>query len=449
MGYLSRASSDINAPDAINQIMNSNIFRGSEDAVNKIIRTIDDGFIMAISIVSFLIISVALLRNVIAGAYVAFPKFWDKISETKYYLKERGTGGRDISFIFVIISYLLPDLKALSDFHDDSIEPKHYFTKAIPQMIATVMIGLIIFNGYYRDAVVQTAKVGQEIITRALAADPVEAFNRLCNLGHEPVYMTAGDESKSGKATYALSKDIVNLVATRYTDLNNVENEAELNRLVVMTEKWVMAEVQKNLNYWEGAEWSISTSVNLAVQDGDFSNLTNGDTKDRKSVGFSKSVTDFGLNIAGIDDPVYYVHVIVRFNKQIVERTNSGELNDITMLVPRGRLRLKESNGIITETIITGLDISKLGSSSATINNQAFTNVNDTIVIPGDASDGEFIIKGSFTLKVQVEGGWKRFYITSIKIVDGSDTDPIMFRDKERTEVPAFTWNEEPKMGGE
>ena len=64
-------------PNAVNDIIMSSEFEGATEAVESIVGVIDGGFAFFISIIAFFIISVALLRNVLAGAYVAFPIFWD------------------------------------------------------------------------------------------------------------------------------------------------------------------------------------------------------------------------------------------------------------------------------------------------------------------------------------------------------------------------------------
>ena len=54
-------------------------YAGAIDSVSWLTNWIDSGFGMAITLVAFLIILVAMFKNVLAAAYCAYPKFWDRV----------------------------------------------------------------------------------------------------------------------------------------------------------------------------------------------------------------------------------------------------------------------------------------------------------------------------------------------------------------------------------
>lgn len=64
--------------DATVDILQGDRFSGAVEWVNKIGKFVDNWFMAFISFISFFIISASCLRNVLAGAYCVFPKFWVK-----------------------------------------------------------------------------------------------------------------------------------------------------------------------------------------------------------------------------------------------------------------------------------------------------------------------------------------------------------------------------------
>ena len=149
--------------DAVNDILMDNRFAGAIESISFITKFVDHWFTVIITATAFFIISAAMLRNVMAGAYCSNHKFWDKVAEAheksdaisiasigqyvsgKQFMNTTGGGLRDA------LLGLVPNIKAWTDFDDVDIEPKQYFMKAIPQMLACVIIGVFIYNGYYRN----------------------------------------------------------------------------------------------------------------------------------------------------------------------------------------------------------------------------------------------------------------------------------------------------------
>lgn len=87
LGLVTLLHKNAYAADAVVDILENDRFNGVVSTVNKIGRVVDTYFMSFISFVSFFIISAACLRNVLAGAYCVYPKFWDKVDEAH---KEKG-----------------------------------------------------------------------------------------------------------------------------------------------------------------------------------------------------------------------------------------------------------------------------------------------------------------------------------------------------------------------
>lgn len=228
-------------PNAVSDILMSDEFAGCVDAVKDITGVIDGGFSFFISVIAFFIISVALLRNVLAGCYVAFPKFWDTVhtahtqrDDNKAFF-ETIKGMKDsyktasLSTLKLAIFGIIPDIKELTEFEGNAVKPKEYFIKAIPEMIAVVIIGVFIYNGYYRDVTAKVSDVGSELIKRTvLEFDPVGVYDTMMNTAGKPVFATDGSIDALGKFQNKIANEIYYAVVGKFTDITSANNKANM-----------------------------------------------------------------------------------------------------------------------------------------------------------------------------------------------------------------------------
>lgn len=184
------------ADDAVEDILKQPRFGGAVTWVNKIGSLVDEWFMAAISFVSFFIISASCLRNVLAGAYCVFPKFWDGVHEAHQmtsaisiasvgsYFTGGGYKNTNVGSISKFLMGLLPDIKVLTDFEGaQDVDYKQYFMKAIPQCVIAVFVGVFIYNGYYRDVMVVTSRFGSHVTMNALMSiKPEQVLETLTNV---------------------------------------------------------------------------------------------------------------------------------------------------------------------------------------------------------------------------------------------------------------------------
>ena len=227
-------------PDAIVEILENPRYEGAMSTIQGVTDIVDGGFMAVITFLSFFIISVALLRNVFAGVYCAFPRFWDQVAdahkaqETKT-MADLVAGVKDsynkasMSTIKLGIMSILPNIKALTDFEDNTQTAKSYFIKAIPQMIVVVIIGVFIFNGYYRDATALVAGTGAELLERTLlSVDPVKVFDTITNTAGRPSFATDDAVTPLGQVKNDVSVKIYSEIISTYTDIKTAEDKAVL-----------------------------------------------------------------------------------------------------------------------------------------------------------------------------------------------------------------------------
>lgn len=227
-------------PNAVQDILLNPRYEGMMSTISGVTDVVDGAFMTVITFVAFFIISVALLRNVLAGAYCAFPKFWDQVAHaheenenTAFFEQIKGikdsyktaSMGSIKTFFFRIV----PNIKCLTDFEDDTLSAKSYFIKAIPQMIGVVIIGVFIYNGYYRDFTAVIANTGSELIERTvLSFDPVGAFDTIMNTAGKPAFATDGSLDMFGKNKNKVANDIYGCIISKYTDIKDANAKAEL-----------------------------------------------------------------------------------------------------------------------------------------------------------------------------------------------------------------------------
>lgn len=229
--------------DAVNDILNDNRFEGAIESISFITKFVDHWFTVLITATAFFIISAAMLRNVMAGAYCSNHKFWDKVAEAhekadavsiasigqfisgKQFMNTTGGGFRDALLCIV------PNIKAWTDFDDVDIEPKQYFMKAIPQMLACIIIGVFIYNGYYRDTAATVGDFGSEICNRVFASiDPGKVVDKITLTTRTPDNIYKTDPTVEGQYRYTISMAAYKVIVSSFSDYTATDEKTALMR---------------------------------------------------------------------------------------------------------------------------------------------------------------------------------------------------------------------------
>ena len=206
--------------DAVADIMNDDRFQGAIASIEWLTSRVDHWFTMIITATAFFIISAAMLKNVCAGAYCSNSKLWDKVDEA--HKKKEGTafmsyitGLKDnvqnlsAGGIKDALLSLFPNIKAFTDFEDAAMEPKHYWMKAIPQMLACIIIGVFIYNGYYRDTASLVGSFGSAVCDRIFSSVDANSFvDYLTQTTSTPPNIFEADQSIAGKIELEFSSSL-------------------------------------------------------------------------------------------------------------------------------------------------------------------------------------------------------------------------------------------------
>ena len=330
-------------PDAISEVLQGKRYEGAIEEIQPLTQIVDKVGIMFITGTAFLIITVAIWRNVLAGAYAAFPRFWDQVHDAHDEVKDQGWLQRiqgirgnaasfNMSSLKRMMMRIVPDIKVLTDFEDDTVEPKTYFTKAIAQMIAVVMIGVFIYNGYYRDVTIQVASFGSEIFQRTImGVDPVEVFDRVLNTAGMPEFSTDNALDTAGKRKNEVSKLVYKKLITKYTDISTAEDKAK-----------VAAGIETNINAWLDSnavkqyltkdQWKMSVDCTLTTNETTLKSKTTSSDKNMVSFAKSWNTDTFQLNTTKFTDETWYVTAVVVFQKTNIKNKDMN-FYDVQMTV--------------------------------------------------------------------------------------------------------------------
>lgn len=229
--------------NAVSDIMNSDRFTGAIESIEWLTTRVDHWFTMIITATAFFIISAAMLKNTCAGAYCANPKFWNKVAEAHEKAEavqlsslfqgefKQKFANLSTSSIKDALLCIVPNIKAFTEFDDADIEPKQYFMKAIPQMCACIIVGVFIYNGYYRDTAAVVGNFGSEICTRFFGSiDAANWVDKLTQTTSKAESVFDNDESLEGQYCKELTQALYKAYIGVAENVTTKDSKADLMR---------------------------------------------------------------------------------------------------------------------------------------------------------------------------------------------------------------------------
>lgn len=418
--------------DATEDILKNQRFSGALEWVDTIGGFVDTGFTAFISFVAFFIISAACLRNVLAGAYCVFPKFWDKVDEAKKanqsitissiqsYFTGGGWKNTSTGSISQFILGCLPNVKVLTDF-ENAQDPdyKQYFMKAIPQCVLAVFMGVFIYNGYYRDVMVVTSKFGSSVVTQALnSVKPDEILYKLTNISGIPDYPIKGAETGTDSFADQYLSAIAGRIIGEYDDQAEKDNKADMyNKLSDWCSQYFKANFSaySNTNIWKMSVVSDgirSQAISSGQQDGGTA----------MSVRYTvvTPISELALNTEYHKGEEMYAYATVQFVNQGADSdTANAMVSDFVLDIPSNA---QFSNGRYTFTQDASSGNRLHSKDNCTINGKSMTasagyiELDDTSVLNSVSIGEQIPVTG---LEYESNGGHT---IIAIRRADGIST---------------------------
>lgn len=231
------------ANNAYEDIIYNKRFEGDLGTIGIIVAFLDNWIIRIISLVGFFIITAAMLRNVLTGAYVTYPRLFDMISAYKEdavgkYDKNTGKreGGKYQGVLGWFLAILIPDVKKLTDFADDGFgvaNPRQYFIKALFQGIVAVIIGVMIYNGLYRDLIAKGAGLGTHLVQNyILKFDLISYFDKSVQAGKMYKFVWNSGSTDADKQRNEVAKKVYTEIVNQFDDITSTEARAQVGQLV-------------------------------------------------------------------------------------------------------------------------------------------------------------------------------------------------------------------------
>ena len=342
--------------NAVVDILNNPRYEGAMTTIRGVTDIVDTGFMAVITFFAFFIISVALLRNVLAGVYCAFPKFWDSVALAHEENKEKTfasmvTGMKDsyrnasMSTVKKALLSILPNIKVLTDFEDDNVRPKDYFIRAIPQMIGVVIIGVFIYNGYYRDATSLVAGTGAEFLQRTLLSfDPVEAFDKIANTAGRPSFATDNALDKGDKERNKITVDIYSNIITKYNDIKTADDKAILAAQIDAAVSKILNSETACGKILDREDYKITSKVEMA-KDFNQNEYTHDGNPDQLQYSFKITIghanpaspaSDADIlfdYVGGAYEEDWYIRVLVLGQRQATQVSTNNRIDGGTLVV--------------------------------------------------------------------------------------------------------------------
>ena len=215
--------------DLNNNLFDPSMTTGDLSKIKPVVRVVQIVSVWVISIIGLSITISTILKQAVHGLYATNPKFWDKVAE----IHEQKLGatvdkggnqiqillGFGLSFVFS----LLPNVKAITEFDGDAIDPKTFFTKSLPISCLYLFIGVFIFYGYTTKVGEKVSLFGTELLDNFfLQIDPLEWAEKVPTSFAKINLSTSGSKEDFDSEVNSVAKKAY---AALKTDLGDISKE--------------------------------------------------------------------------------------------------------------------------------------------------------------------------------------------------------------------------------
>lgn len=240
----------------------------------------------------------------------SYPKFWDRVDAAHKEVESLGwiqqfkdtflTKDVNSGSFSNALMRILPNIKSFTDFEGDTVRPKTYFIRAIPQMILCIIIGAFIYNGYYRDLAAKVVDFGSEMVSRVLLeVDPIAVFDQFTGSAGRPVFASDNSEIPQQQLVNKLATNTYNAVIGEYNDISGADAKRALaNTIEGKMQTWVDELAAKNAAYVDGESWKPVLQVTLTNGEVDISKINDVFNKDGTIVQYALQFPVSDLNLS-------------------------------------------------------------------------------------------------------------------------------------------------------
>lgn len=436
--------------DLNNNLFDPSMTTGDLSKIKPVVRVVQIVSVWVISIIGLSITISTILKQAVHGLYATNPKFWDKVAE----IHEQKLGatvdkggnqiqillGFGLSFVFS----LLPNVKAITEFDGDAVDPKTFFTKSLPISCLYLFIGVFIFYGYTTKVGEKVSLFGTELLDNFfLQIDPLEWAEKVPTSFAKINLSTSGSKEDFDAEVNSIAKKAY---AALKTDMGDISKEYQ-PRVALAVEQWVISCMEENRSpYMNKDAYSMSYNARTTTEMSDLSRVhqkTNSDQTEY-TVAYQKPVSEFNTGSANATAAADYLRIDVTFTKKALK-------NNVTA-VDCEMVGGTYSSGTNTATI----DLGDIGTNASLTGSSGLAKIDGniyTVTISGSKvtfkpREKKVSIPNKVTDISEVSGiyytcGGKSHPITSWK-VNGQTGTGISFSPKDNTQVNGWSWGEQP-----
>lgn len=382
----------------MSDLLNLEWFSGDINSrIAPLFQLLGTGASWVISIVGFAIVWSSILKNSSAGLYAVNTKFWDRVDEVK---KAKLLGQNPINSeaaqrlnngssnevmqvlgsVGAVLLSFMPNVKAMTDFENETLDVKSYFMKAIPMMCVAIFVGIFIWLGYPARIAGKFGDFSTSAIDMVLInVDPVAWVETVPEkLAVLKFPQTDGAKDDVSKYENKIASAAANKVVGAITAKGDMTKESKLATAAAI-ESWVIESCEGGgtpfADYCDSDKYKFSVSAAVSYTGArDISRVHNVVNSDGVATfALQKAISDFPTGTT-VDISQWYITCFLEFTPKALRETKSTY--ECEMTVPNS-MAANAGNGSKTFTVSeTGngkLVVGDRKTCSAVVNGQEVT----------------------------------------------------------------------------
>lgn len=310
--------------DAINELddnekrrcvfsMDQNLFKpeyleGNLSIIPMVTAVIGAVVLSIVSVVGFCLTLMPIAKNALHGLYSVFPKFFDMVAEAKAaqsgILSQKGGSQARIALgsIARVLLCMVPNVRTITDFDDELLDPKAYFIKAIPWMCLQVFMGVFIFFGYPARIANKVSTFGTSVFDVVLLnVDPVAWVEKLPTKFTILSLSSEGSNDPFDKVVVKATKEAYNSLVGELTDVTK-EQRVQVGKQV---ENWIINEITPYSQYANPDAYTYTVKARIETQPPDISRVHDKHVNGSHQYVFVRPLAEFETGTAMSTENLY------------------------------------------------------------------------------------------------------------------------------------------------
>lgn len=331
-----------------NNLFNPEYTSGDLSKIAPLVRIGQAVSVCIISIIGFSIVISTVLKQALHGLYATNPQLWDRVDEVHRMkiaesLGKIKGGGNEITnllgFLQSFIFSLLPNVKAVTEFDGDTVDPKTFFTKSLPVACLYMFIGVFIFYGYTTKFGEKVSQFGTEVLDNFfLRVDPIAWAQKIPGKIARANFSTDGSQLEFDQHVNKVARKAYQTVQTALPDITKEKQPA----VALEVEQWVIDCMSAEpADKCDSAGYDMSYNAGVSSAEPDLSRVHNTVSKDGHTFTYAYA-TPLSSFDTGSVAPVVETNWL-RINIIFKEKAKSENFSNVECVMSGGKLREENS----------------------------------------------------------------------------------------------------------